>query len=184
MSTGAHHRRPRASHGVVAVAVGAIALFASACGSTGTPTASSTTTTPAKAARLPIATIRSLYLAIVGPSNTAFAKFAKKLADLTPATPAAELKAAVVPAAAAIERAGRLLYTLRLSAPTTVKNDLYLVVAEDNVVWQALQDLDGGWGSRAFDYTGWQSSFSQAIGSADAAGATLRKALGLPVNGS
>jgi hypothetical protein len=164
----------------------AAGLVATACGGPTGPASSgrATTTQPPKVVPLPLATVRKRFLAIVGPSDAAFAKFSKRLAVLSPGTTSAEVQAFVAPAAAAVARSGRQLYALRRSASSGVAKDMYTVALDDNTVWQGLEDLESNWGSRSFDFSSWQGAFVQAATTANASGRSLRKALGLPVNGS
>jgi len=149
-----------------------------------TPSSAASSTAPATA--LPLATLRARYLAIVTPANRVFAAFQPKLAALTVAVSASQLHAALRPVAAAVARSGRELYALRRSAPPRIAKAMYAVVSSDNTVWQGLEDLDQGWGSRSFDYSAWQGAFATAVRQADAAGSALRTALGLrpKVNGA
>ncbi|HVC24291.1 MAG TPA: hypothetical protein VND23_00910 [Acidimicrobiales bacterium] len=177
LAAAARHR-PRA-----ALVLAATAALLTACGGSPAATSASTTvprvTTPAApVARLPLATLRSRYLAIVTPADKAFAAFQPKLDTLTVAVSRAQLNTALAPVARAIARSGRSLYELRRAAPPRIARDMLVVVSSDNTVWQGLQDLDQGWGSRSFDYASWQGAFAAAVHGADAAGATLRSALG------
>lgn len=173
-----------------ATVAGLLVLVLAACGGTTaatrsrpshvTSTVSSTATPKVKPAPLPVAEIRARYLASVAPADRAFGVFSAKLTTLTASTTAASVDKVVTPAAAAIAASGRELYALRASAPPKIAKALYAVVVSDNTVWQALRDLEAGWGSRSFDTTSWQSAYLEALKSGDAAASTLRKELGLP----
>lgn len=174
----------RARRPMVVLALLACAVVASACDGLGgaAPAPSTTTTAPSSAHRLPLATLRNKYLAVVDPANAAFARFAGQLQAISPATTGTEVAAIVGPAAAAVATSARRLYALRSSSSPTVANDLYEVAARDNTVWQALRDLELGWGSRAFAFSSWQGAFVQAVTAANGAATTLRRALGVKVN--
>jgi hypothetical protein len=175
------------------VAAGLLVLVLAACGGTTTATRSrpshaaspvaSTATPKPKPTLLPVAEIRARYLASVAPADRAFRVFSSKLTTLTASTTVASVDTLVAPAAAAIAASGRELYALRASAPPKIAKDLYDVVVSDNTVWQALRDLEAGWGSRSFDSNSWQRAYLQALKSGDAAASALRKALGLPRSG-
>lgn len=129
---------------------------------------------------MPLATVRARYQAIVGPADAAFEKFSSKLETLSSATTPAELDAYLKPAAAAVAQAGRELYALRRSTTPAIAKGLYAVALSDNTVWQALEDLEAGWGSRSFEVSSWQSAYVQALRAANAAAGALRRALGGP----
>lgn len=187
------HRRVGAVVGSIAIAIAADLAGAGAPGAAaaphGRPPASLGPLAAPAAAQagrarprsttLPLATLRSRYLAIVAPADSEFAAFRPKLEGLSPAVTPERLHAALRPVAAAIARSGRELYALRAKAPKKVASDLLAVVTSDNTVWQGLEDLDQGWGSRSFDLVAWRSAFDGAIHAADTAGAALRRALGI-----
>ncbi len=171
---------------VLVVAVLAVAVLASPAESLAAPGragsragADLVRSAAAPDAVLPVATLRSRYLAIVAPADRAFAGFQPKLETLTAAVSPSRLRAALRPVAGAIARAGRELYALRREAPVRIARDLVAVVSGDNVVWQGLEDLGRSWGSRSFDLAGWQGAFAAAVRRADASAASLRHALGI-----
>lgn len=129
--------------------------------------------------QLPIATLRSRYLAISGPSNRTFARFANQLQALNSAVTSAQLRAAIVPAARAITSAANGFWCLHLASPPKLAKAFRTVAVDDYVVYQALGDLAGNYGSRGFDIHGWGTSSRQAIVAANSAQSALQRELGL-----
>ncbi|MCU1489676.1 MAG: hypothetical protein JWM85_1081 [Acidimicrobiaceae bacterium] len=176
----------RRSPRLVAVVVLALGLVAAGCtsaasGNAGASSTTSTTTTvPPNLPKLSNGQLKHRFDGFVAANNATFGTFAKAFRALGPGSTNAQLRTDVAPASAELVRAARGIYALRLQAPKAVSRTFVNVVNEYNLIYQGLQDLAAGYGSRAFNLAGWATAFQQALDGANSAVTAADKGLAPP----
>ncbi len=171
----------------------AVATVLGACGSTagssvpatstagsGAPTGAGVTgaTGAGSASRDSTSVLRRTYLAAVDPVAGEFLAFTDEIESSGGS--AAQVIASAKRLAASVQNAANRLAALEPHAPPKVATDIAHVLRADNGVYQGLEDLVAGYGSRSFNFTAWGTNLAGYVAYADSSANTLRRDLGLP----
>ena len=100
--------------------------------------------------------------------------------SLGPSATNADLHALASPAADELARTARGIEALRAGAPQATAAAITTLASRYDTVYQGLQSLIAGYGSRGFNLSGWAAAFAPAVAAANTAETRLRRLLGIP----